>query len=198
MAKKILVVYATNAGSTADVAKAIAEELERDGTPVEVRPVQEVSSVEGYTAVVIGAPMIMGWHRAARRFVRQHRPALSRVPVAYCFTALSLTQTPETTVDGVPLYVDPQLAQPPRRPGRLSLRERYATTTRYLRPVLRPAPAVKPVSVGFFAGKLEYFRLNLLQMIVALVLAGGKAGDFRHWEAIRAWATDLRPLLQGH
>jgi len=60
-------------------------------------------------------------------------------------------------------------------------------------PVLIPAyndpsisPAVKPVSGSFFAGKREYFRLNRLPMVIALVLAGGKAGDFRHWDTIRA------------
>ncbi len=40
--KRILVAYATNSGSTAEAAKILGEELAKDGTPVEVRRVEEV------------------------------------------------------------------------------------------------------------------------------------------------------------
>jgi hypothetical protein len=32
-------------------------------------------------------------------------------------------------------------------------------------------------------------------MVFAMLVAGGKAGDFRHWDEIRLWAAGLRPLL---
>ena len=65
MQKAVLVAYASNAGSTADVAKAVGEELARDGARVDVRSISELSGadVSGYDAVVVGAPMILGWHR---------------------------------------------------------------------------------------------------------------------------------------
>ena len=85
----VLVAYATNSSSTEEVAQAVAEELGRDGAQVDVRRLEEVTSVEPYSAVVIGAPMIVGWHRAALGFVKKYRQALSRVPVAYFFTAMS-------------------------------------------------------------------------------------------------------------
>jgi len=95
----------------------------------------------------------------------------------------------------VPIYVDRELPKVPRNPGRLSFRENYATARNYLRPALRQAPAVKPVSVAFFGGKLELFRLKFFQMVFAMLVAGGKVGDFRHWEEIRGWAANLRPTL---
>ena len=69
--KKILVAYATNAGSTAEIAQAVGEELSKDGAQVDVRLIDEVTAVEGYDAVVVGAPMIMGWHRTAVKFVKK-------------------------------------------------------------------------------------------------------------------------------
>ncbi len=129
---KILVAYATNAGTTADVAQMIGSELGVDGVQVEVRRLEEVTSLDPYTAVVVGAPMIMGWHKAATKFVKKHQQALSRLPVAYFFTAKSLTDTGVTDLGGIPIQIDPILAKPPRNAARLSFRERYATVTNYL------------------------------------------------------------------
>ena len=193
--KRVLVAYATNAGSTAKVAQVIGEELGKDGAQVQVCRLEEVTSVELYDAVVVGAPMIMGWHGAAVKFIKKHQPALSQMPVAYFLTAMNLTQTNEKSVGTIPIYVDPALAKPPKNAKRLSLKERYATVTNYLRPVLEAAPLVKPVSVGFFGGKLELYRLPLLQMLFVLLVIQAQPGDFRNWPAIREWAANLRPEL---
>lgn len=123
---QILVAYTTNAGSTERVAQTIAEELGKDGSQVDVRRLEEITNLEMYDAVVIGAPMIMGWHTAAVKFVKKHQQALSRVRVAYFFTAMSLTQTHEESVDNTPIYVDGSFAKPPKNSKRLSFRERYA------------------------------------------------------------------------
>jgi len=193
--KKILVAYTTNSGTTADVAQAIGEELGKDGVQVDVRRIEEVDSLDAYTAVVVGGPMIMGWHGTAVKFVKKHQQALSRVPVAYFLTAMSLTRTGETSVDGVPIYVDAMLAKAPKNAARLDFKERYATTTNYLRPVLKAAPSVKPVGVGFFGGRLDLYRLNLLQKLFCLLVIQAQPGDFRHWPVIREWAASLRPTL---
>jgi menaquinone-dependent protoporphyrinogen IX oxidase len=191
----VLVAYATNAGSTAKVAQVIGEELSQAGAPAQVLRLDQVARLDGYDAVVVGAPMIMGWHGAAMKFVKQHQLALSRVPVAYFLTAMSLTQTNETSVGSIPIYVDPALAKPPKNAKRLSLKERYATVTRYLRPVLDAAPSVKPVSVGFFGGKLELYRLPLWQMLFVMAIIQAQPGDSRNWSAIREWAVRLRSEL---
>jgi menaquinone-dependent protoporphyrinogen oxidase len=89
----ILIVYTTNAGSTAEVAEMIAEEIGQAGDQVDVRRIEEVNSVAGYDAVIVGAPMILGWHGKARKFVRQHRQALSKIKTAYFCMAMMLTAT---------------------------------------------------------------------------------------------------------
>ncbi len=193
--QKILVAYTTNAGTTVQAAQAVSEGLGSADIQVEVRRLEEVTDLAPYAAVVIGAPMIMGWHRAATKFVKQHRDALSRVPVAYFFMARSLTQTKETQVDGVPLVIDPKLPQPPKQPDRLSYRERYATVGNYLRPVLKAAPQVKPVSAGFFGGRLEMHRLKLWQKLFVLLIIQAQPGGSHNLPYIKEWATNLRAAL---
>ena len=95
MESRILVAYASNAGSTADVAKAVGEELSLSGMQVDVRPIRDLDGVDLslYSGVVVGAPMILGWHRSAEKFVKAHQAELARVPVAFFATAMSLTAT---------------------------------------------------------------------------------------------------------
>jgi menaquinone-dependent protoporphyrinogen IX oxidase len=162
---------------------------------VQVRRLEEVTSVEPYDAVVVGAPMMMGWHGAAVKFVKKHQQALSQKPVAFFLTAMNLTQTDEKGIGAIPIYVDPALAKPPKNAKRLSLKERYATVANYLRPALEAAPLVKPVSAGFFGGKLELYRLPFLQMLFVLLVIQAQPGDLRNWPAIREWAASLRSEL---
>jgi menaquinone-dependent protoporphyrinogen oxidase len=194
---KILIAYATLSGSTAEVAEAIGETLGQEGMQVDVRPIKDVEDISDYAAVVVGGPMIVGWHGEAVKFLKRHRGALSQMPVAYFMTALNLTKTSQESVDGVPIYCDPRLPKAPGNPDKLSFKENYATSSRYLAPVLKKAPKVKPVSVGFFGGKLDYGTLNILQMLFVMLIIGARPGDHRNWEAIRAWGGSLRPSLLG-
>lgn len=188
---KILVAYTTNSGSTQEVAEAVADELGKTGASVDIRRLEEVTDLSPYQLVVVGAPMILGWHRKARAFVKKHQAQLNTRKVAYFFTAMSLTATGETSVDGVPVSLDPGLAMPPADPGRLSFRENYSTPANYLRPVLKDAPQVKPVSVAFFGGKLEYFRLHILQLLFVVLVIRAQPGDRRDFDYIRSWTRKV-------
>lgn len=197
MTNKILVAYTTNAGSTQEVAETIGETLNQDGMVVDVRQIKNVGDISAYGAVLVGGPMVMGLHQRMLKFLRKHQKALSQVPVAYFFTAMSLTKTTETNIGMVPVYQDPALAKAPKNATQLSFKEKYATVTSYLKPALRKAPLVKPVSVGFFAGKLDYSKLSVLQMLFVMLIIGAQPGDLRNWKAIRDWASSLRPVLLG-
>lgn len=189
--KNILIAYTTNSGTTEEVARAIGEELDKKGNAVRILRLEEVTSLEGYQAVVVGAPMILGWHRAAQKFVHQHHQELAKLRVAYFFTAMRLTQTGESQIDGIPLSIDPYLATPPAKAGRLSLAERYATPANYLKAAIKAAPGVKPVSVGFFGGRLDMYRLRWWQALFVMVVIRAQPGDKRDWDFIRAWAAGL-------
>ena len=193
---KILVTYATMAGSTAEVARVVGEELEHCGHQVEILPVSEVKLLHPYQAVVIGAPMIMGWHREALRFLKRHREELKRIPLAVFVTAMSLTRTGDMSLPGVPVFVDENLPKPPKEEGRLSFRERYARLSHYLQPILRAVHPVKPSAIGVFGGRLEYGRLKWWAVLFAMLVIQAPAGDLRNWPAIRSWSKALPEALQ--
>ncbi len=81
MNDKILVTYASRTGSTAGVAEAIGKTLAESGVRVDVLPMQEVTDLAPYRAVVAGSA-IQGaqWLPEALDFVRAHRAALARSP----------------------------------------------------------------------------------------------------------------------
>jgi menaquinone-dependent protoporphyrinogen IX oxidase len=187
---KILVTYTTNSGSTAEVGKAILEELQKSGAEAELLPILEVRELSNYSAVVVGAPMIMGWQRGALQFLQKHKKALASMPLAIFVTCMSLTKSGVTTIQGVPVSVDEKLPKPPQNPDRLTFKERYSLASNYLRPIIRACPR-KPVSVGVFGGQLNFSHMQWWAMIFIVLILQAQAGDHRNWEAIRQWASSL-------
>jgi len=194
--KNILVTYATMAGSTAEVAQIVGEEIAKSGIKVEVLPLGEVKNIEAYDGVVVGGPMIMGWHRDAARFLKKHREGFKRIPLAVFVLAMSLTQTGETSVEGVPVFLDENLPKPPQKMGSLSFRERYTQLSQYLQPILKATRPVKPVSIGVFGGRLEYGRLKWWAVLFAMLIIRAPAGERRNWPVIRSWAAALPLTFQ--
>ena len=193
---KILVAYATMAGSTVEVAQVVGEEIASSGAQVDVLPISEVNDLESYDGVVVGGPMIMGWHRQAMRFLRKNRESFQRIPLAVFVMAISLTQTSETSVEGVPVYLDEDLPKPPANEERLNFKERYARLSKYLYPIIRSTRPAKPVGIGVFGGRLEYGRLKWWAVLFVMFVIQAPAGDRRNWTAIRSWASGLPALMQ--
>lgn len=69
--------------------------------------------------------------------------------------------------------------------------ERRQEAATYLDPVRAP---VTPVSEGLFAGKMDYSKLSFFDRTIAKMV-GSVEGDWRDWNAIRAWAEGLRSVL---
>ena len=188
---KILVAYATFSGTTVEVAKTVGEEIAKVGIIVDVLPLGEVKSLDLYDGVVLGGPMIMGWHRDALRFLRNYHRELARIPLAIFVMAMSLTRKSLTSIDGVPICIDENLPKSPEKEGRLNLRERYAEVGNYAHPILAAVRPSKPVSIGFFGGRLDYGRLAWWAVIFAMFIIRAPAGDKRNWPAIRQWASGI-------
>lgn len=167
MSTSILVTYATRYGSTREVAEHVAAVLLEAGHAVAIHPAGEVKSLNGYGAVVLGAPIYMGnWHRDARRFLSRNRAALKEHPVAV-------------------------FALGPLEPDEEQMRE----VTGQFDNILAKVPWLAPVEGKVFVGKLDPDSLTFPHTLLPLgdTLP---AGDHRDWDAIRAWAGELPAKLR--
>ena len=167
MSASVLVAYATLSGSTQEVAEAIAATLREGGLKVEIQPIRQVRTLEGYRAVVLGAPLYMfHWHKDALSFLSRHRQALTERPVAVF--ALGPFHDEEKEWQEVRAQLDKELAK---------------------------FPWLVPVAVAIFGGKFDPARLrfpyNLLPALKQI-----PASDIRDWTAIRAWASTLAVKIQ--
>jgi menaquinone-dependent protoporphyrinogen oxidase len=166
MTKLVLVGYATQYGSTKEVAEAIAGTLRESGLEVDLQPLSKVRTLESYSAVVLGAPLLMfHWHRDALTFLSRHRNALSERPVA--IFALGPTHEPHEDAE-------------------------WKSSQEQLDKELAKYPWLKPASIKLLGGKYDP---ALLRFPLNLMAGKEPASDIRDWESIQAWAGGLKTIL---
>lgn len=169
MQSRLLIAYATRAGSTQSIAEAVAESLRGEGFEVDVQNIRQVRSLAGYAGIIVGSAIRAGRPMPeAVAFVEKHEQELSRIPVAYFVVCLTMKDDTEENRCTVAAYLD-------------TLRAR--------------TPGVQPVDVGLFPGVLDSRRLPLL---LRLLMRAMKApdGDYRDWDTVREWATRIAPAFR--
>jgi len=172
MSNKILVTYASRAGSTAEIAKAIGKTLSEGGMQVEVISMNEVKDLSVYRAVVAGSA-IRGskWLPEAMQFIQTHAATLKQKPFAMFTVCITMAmKNAENYRTGVAGWVAPVRA------------------------------IVKPLDEGFFAGMLDFkklpFNWDTLMLRLTVALGIFPRGDHRDWNAIRRWAKGLNSTLK--
>lgn len=171
MSNRILVTYASRAGSTAGVAEAIAKTLTESGAQVDVLPMQDVKDLSAYRAVVAGSAIRKAkWLPEAVQFIRKHRETLVHKPFAMFTVCITLA---------------------------MSNSEQYRSAVAgWVAPIRE---LVRPLSEGLFAGMLDFnklpFNWDTLKLRATVALGIFPRGDHRDWNAIRAWAESLKPVM---
>jgi menaquinone-dependent protoporphyrinogen oxidase len=170
MNHKILVAYASQAGSTAGVADMIGQTLSTNGSSVDVRPISEINNLDLYQAVILGSAIHSGaWLPEARAFVQQYQGSLSQIPTAIFQVCMMMATDSENY---------------------------KKMTTEWLNPV---AEQIHPIAKQSFAGAMllnQYPKISeKLGLRVFLASIKLKQGDYRDWDAIRAWAKSLLSRL---
>jgi menaquinone-dependent protoporphyrinogen oxidase len=78
----ILVAYASKYGATRGIAERITRTLQRLGLEASFQPIDSVTDLEAYSAVVLGSAIYYGsWLKEASEFVRRNRALLATRPV---------------------------------------------------------------------------------------------------------------------
>jgi menaquinone-dependent protoporphyrinogen oxidase len=171
MNDRILVTYASRTGSTVGVAEAIGRTLAASGAQVDVLPMHEVKDLAPYQAVVAGSAIQnKQWLPEAMQFVRDHRAELSRKPFAAFLVCMTLAmRNGESYRPFVAEFLDPVRA------------------------------LVNPISTGLFAGMLNISQIpswsDRVKFRMSVMFGAWKEGDHRDWNAVQAWATDLKANL---
>lgn len=168
----VLVAYATRYGSTQEVAESVAAVLRENGLQASVMPAAKAGKLDGFGAVVLGAPLYIGrLHKDARRFLGRQGAALATKPLAI-FT------------------LGPTKLEDLAKPGVLN----------QMQQALEAFPGLKPFSTVMFGGKYDPAALrfpdSLLGKLPASPLYQMPASDARDWKAIKEWARGLAKKLQ--
>jgi len=95
---RVLILYGTTEGQTANISKYIVEVVREYGHETETLDAKELPggfTLDGYGSVIVGASIHMGEHEeCVREFVKRNREALERMSSA--FFSVSLTAREET------------------------------------------------------------------------------------------------------
>jgi menaquinone-dependent protoporphyrinogen oxidase len=163
----VLVTAASTHGATAQIAQAIADVLDQHDIEATVIPPETVDDVVTYDAVVIGSASYLGhWLEPAKEFVRRSAASLSTRPVW--------------------LFSSGPVGDPSRK-----LAQKMTADPVDLPEILQATHAREH---RLFAGKLLKKDLTRPQR-ASLVVFRGLEGDFRDWDAVRDWGSQIARAL---
>jgi menaquinone-dependent protoporphyrinogen oxidase len=168
-ARTVLVAYASESGSTKEIAEFIAAHRNRCGLRAEARSIAEVPDPAGFDAVVLGCAVHdRAWLPIAEEYVRrfQHTLAQQRVWMFSVGMAAALR-------------------------GVIGQRLAAATPSR----IAALRTAVKPRAYQQFAGVWPRQNTTVTSRLIYRVIGGRRYGDLRDWPVIARWADSIATEL---
>ena len=164
---KVLVAYATKKGATAEIAEEISRVLQQAGLLTDILPIDRVTDLSPYKAVVLGSAVYIGqWQKKAAAFLQANEEKLAELPVWLFSSGPTGKGDPAQLMNG---WRFPKALQP-------------------------IADRIHARDIAVFLGVLDLKKLN---MVEKWMIKNVKAplGDFRDWEAINAWARAISDAL---
>ena len=165
MGKEVLVAYGTRTGTTKAIAEAIHDALCRYGVEADLRDARDVEDVSAYDAVILGSAIRAG----------------NLMP-----EAVKLVEANQDALAEKPLAAFVVCAT-----LKDDTEENRETVRGYLGPIRE---LVEPALEGYFAGAIDRSKLSLPMRLMMKAMKA-EDGDWRDWEAVRAWAGQLPSAL---
>ncbi|MEO3782252.1 flavodoxin domain-containing protein [Actinocorallia sp. B10E7] len=164
----VLVSYATQHGSTKEIAERVGERLRAAGVAAEVRAMTEVRDLQPYDAFVLGSAVHdQAWLPEASDFLGRHHAVLVERPV-WLFSV------------GMPAAL--------RGPWKKFATKEEAALSAELRKSLQPR------GHRLFSGVFRAEHIPRPGRLLFRVV-GGRYGDYRDWAEIEAWADEVARRL---
>ena len=164
---EILITYATKYGSTAEIAQKIDAVLREAGFHPDLIPVKQVTDLAPYTAVILGSAVYIGrWRKEAVQFLERNEKTLAERDV-WLFSS-------GPTGEGDPVELLEGWEFPK---GQQAVADR-----------------IQPRDITVFHGAVDTDKLNFIERWMSKNV-DVPIGDFRDWEAISAWATNIAQAL---
>mgnify|MGYP000943488873 CR=1 FL=1 len=163
MNQRVLIAYASKAGSTAEIASRIGETLSGHNLQVDVMPIKKVADITPYQTVIVGSAIRIGQLLPeAMKFIQKYQTVLQQKTFGAFVVCMTLKDDTEANRKTVSAYLDPVRA------------------------------LVKPDAEGLFAGVIDPGKLNLLDRLIINAIKA-PSGDFRRWNQIQVWAESMSP-----
>ncbi|HEY6533328.1 MAG TPA: flavodoxin domain-containing protein [Acidimicrobiales bacterium] len=171
---RALVAYGSANGSTKEIAEVLAVSIAESGPDVDLRSVEDVATLAGYDAVVLGSPVHNGaWLPEVHEFCRDQRlPLRQRRVWLFSVGAVGATTS----------------AYGPRSSSVLRKLRREP------RSVLELRRNLEPQDHHAFAGVLDADRWGRMASLNFRLL-GGTWGDHRDWDDVRRWGATIGTAL---
>jgi len=179
---KALIAYGTRYGATTETSEEIAKILRDEGFDTKIVNLKEekIKDISAYDLIIIGSGMRMGkWVNEAQDFLKKFQKEFNKKKLALFVSSMqALAEREGKTAEG----------------GVCSAREVAENIVAEY--------SLKPITIGFFGGVINYNKMGFLERKVMGFLKpqlekdGFKETqpgvyDMRDWDEIRNWAKEL-------
>lgn len=167
MVHKVLVVYGTKYGATAEIAEKIGGTLQAAGIYADIVNAKDTIVLDHYTAVVLGSAVYIGsWRKDAVHFLEKNIERLSEIPVWLFSSGPAGEGDPVELLGGwhYPEKLKPEIEK------------------------------VQPREIVVFHGNVDVEKMNFLEKFM-ISNVKSPTGDFRDWNAITNWAMGIASYL---
>ena len=161
MTNRLLVTYATKAGSTAEIAAKIGEHLNERGFSVDVINVKSKPDPKEYQAVILGSCIRMGtWLPEMIDYIKANQVSLNATQTALFTVHMQNAGEDETS---------------------------KTARTAYMDKVRTLMPGSEEV---YFLGSMDFTKLSILDRLISKMVKAEES-DQRDWDHIKLWSETV-------